>query len=134
MTPELDVAGLAHAYRRLVLWFGAQLILAPAQLILEPLLGDDPAGALLGLAILAGALATIAALAYYASRTARALGSGVAWLWGVAMLVPAVNTITLLVLSARATRACRANGVPVGLFGPKVATAGEDRDTGITPE
>ena len=65
-------------------------------------------------------LATIIALAFYAFRTAEALGSSTAGLWGVAMLVPCVNGITLLILSSKANAACRANGVAVGLFGPRI--------------
>jgi hypothetical protein len=37
------------------------------------------------------------------------------------MLVPLLNVVTLLILSAKATRACRAHGVPVGFLGPKIA-------------
>lgn len=85
--------------------------------ILNAILAPD--GALAVLVSLA-ALTTFFALAYYGYRTANALGSSVGWLWALAMFVPCLNVITLLVLSSRATRACREHGVPVGFLGPKV--------------
>ena len=42
-------------------------------------------------------------------------------LWAAAILVPLVNVITLVALSLKATKACRANGVEVGLLGPRLA-------------
>ncbi len=122
MASEIDVAGLAVAYRRLVLWFGGQLILNFGWMGLQ-LVDGGIVGAILALGVLAGLLATVCALAYYGYRTAIALGSGVGWLWGLAMFVPCANVITLLVLSSRATRMCRANGIPVGFFGPKGVTS-----------
>ncbi len=59
------------------------------------------------------------ALVRYSYRTASALGSSVPVIWAIAMFVPIVNLVTLLILSSRATRTCRAAGVPVGFFGPK---------------
>ncbi|HEX5758194.1 MAG TPA: hypothetical protein VF121_03275 [Thermoanaerobaculia bacterium] len=123
---ELDVAGLALAYRQLVLWFGAQLVLSLAWLGLEPV-AEGGAGAILAFGVSLGLLATAFALAYYAYRTATALGSKSGVLWAIAMLVPCVNMITLLVLSSKATQACRANGIPVGFFGPKVDAASGDK-------
>ncbi len=87
---------------------------------LKPLVGESPIGAILGLGYLAGLIVTVCALAYYGYMTATALGSGVGWLWALAMFVPCANVITLLVLSSKATRMCRANGIPVGFFGPKL--------------
>jgi hypothetical protein len=120
MPGQVSISALAGAYRRLVLWFGAQLILNCGAMGAGPVLGDTILGGIVGLAALAGMLVTIGALAYYGYRTALALGSGVAWLWALAMFVPCANAITLLVLSSRATQACAAHGIPVGLLGPKV--------------
>jgi hypothetical protein len=75
---------------------------------------------ILSLLISGGMLATFVGLVYYGYRTATALGSGVAWLWALAMVVPCVNVVTLLALSSKATRACRENGIEVGLLGPRV--------------
>jgi hypothetical protein len=116
----IDVGALAHAYRRLVLWFGVQLLLSISSAAIQAATADAAVGVLLSFLILGGMLATLAALVYYGYRTANALGSGVAWLWGVGMLIPCVNVITLLTLSAKATRACRANNIEVGFLGPKV--------------
>lgn len=107
--PHLDVAGLARNYRQLVLWVGFQLVLSLG-LIFNCL------AVLIGPAI----VATVVALVYYAYRTAETLGSSAAAFWAVAMLVPVVNVITLLVLSSKATAACRANGIEVGFLGPRV--------------
>lgn len=116
----IDVPGLAHAYRRLVLWFGAQLLLNCGSQF-GVLLPEQGAGQLaLALVVFAGALITVVALVYYGYKTAEALASARPVLWAIAMLLPCVNVITLLVLSSKATSACRANGIPVGLLGPKV--------------
>lgn len=128
MTGNIDVPKLASAYRRLVLWFGAQLIVSFGGLALPPLLGSGPENVALSLAILAGTIATIVALAYYGYHTATALGSDVGWVWGLAMFVPCANVITLLVLSYKATAACRANGIPVGFFGPKITASESTSD------
>jgi hypothetical protein len=104
------ISNLAINYRQLVLWVGVQilsflgfLLFNSLALILVPALG-----------------ATIIALAFYAFRTAEALGSSSALLWAVAMLIPFINIITLLVLSSKATEVCRASGVPVGFLGPRI--------------
>jgi hypothetical protein len=123
MTRALDVPKLAFAYRRLVLWFGAQLIVGFGRVAVLGAGVDNPA---LSLAVLAVTLVTIGALAYYGYLTATALGSDVGWLWGVAMFVPCVNVITLLLLSSKATTACRAAGIKVGFFGPKTMARGGD--------
>ncbi|MBK5256112.1 MAG: hypothetical protein JJE39_08770 [Vicinamibacteria bacterium] len=119
MATPIDVPGLAHAYRRLVVWFGVQLVLSmvsSGNRTPESGLGT----ALLSLLILAGVLTTLAALVYYGFRTAQALGSGAPWLWALAMFIPCANVLTLLALSSNATKACRDNGIPVGFLGPKV--------------
>jgi hypothetical protein len=115
---SIDVHALAGAYRNLVLWFGGQLLLNAISCGARGVGGA--AEVLISLVVLAGVLATIVALSYYGYRTAEALGSTVAWLWAVGMLVPCINLITLLALSSQATRACRENGIEVGLLGPKI--------------
>ena len=123
MTGALDVPKLASAYRLLVLWFGAQLIVGLGRVAI---LGAGVDNVVLSLAVLVGTVVTILALAYYGYLTPTALGSRVGWLWGLAMFVPCANVITLLLLSSKATTACRANGIKVGFFGPKVMTSGDD--------
>ena len=117
----LDVANLARAYRRLVLWFGVQLLLTILGPLIFLLTRPSPLLAIVALLRVAGMLATVVALVIYAYKTALTLRSKVPVVWGVAMLVPLVNAITLLVLSAKATKACRAAGIPVGFLGPKLA-------------
>ena len=85
-------------------------------------LGESALGAIFALVQFAVLLVTIGALAIYAYRTASALGSNVGFLWAIAMLIPLLNAITLLVLSARSTKGCREAGVAVGFFGPKLET------------
>ncbi|MET0556462.1 MAG: hypothetical protein ABW221_25725 [Vicinamibacteria bacterium] len=115
---SIDAPALAGAYRNLVLWFGGQLLVNALSCGARGLQGA--AAVLVSLVVLVGMLATLVALVYYGYRTAQALGSTVAWLWAVGMLVPCVNVITLLALSSQATRACRENGIEVGLLGPKI--------------
>lgn len=131
MASDLDVSALARAYRRLVLWFGAGLILVFAQLGLHSIPGEEFVRTLQELVEIVGVVAISLALAYYGYRTAQTLGSTVAWVWGLAMLLPLLNLVTLLALSSKATRACRANGVPVGFFGPKLAANGEPARGGV---
>lgn len=115
----VDVPALRIAYRRLVLWFGAQLVVNSGALALQsverPTLAISLLAGILGLIT----LVTIVALAYFGFRTAKALGSPVPWLWALAMFVPCVNALSLLALSSKATQACAARGIPVGLLGPK---------------
>lgn len=117
---EPDIPKLAVAYRWLVVWFGIQLVIFVGGSMIAVVLGESALGALFALVRLAVGLATVVALAIYAYRTATALGSNVGFLWAIAMLIPLLNAITLLVLSARSTKACREAGVPVGFFGPKL--------------
>lgn len=121
MAREFDLAALASSYRKLVLWFGVQLVLSLSWMVVEVQIAQGAGGVVVPLVLLGGILLTSGALVYYAYRTAAALGSNVALAWGVAMLLPCINVITLLVLSNKATRACRAHGIPVGFFGPKVS-------------
>lgn len=105
-----SVSNLAHSYRQLVLWVGAQILVSIGIPVLESL----------SLILVPALIVTIVAIAFYAFRTAEALGSSSAPLWAVALLIPCINIITLLVLSSKATEICRANGVPVGFLGPRV--------------
>lgn len=115
----IDVARLARSYRQLVLWVGAQLLLV---ILGAGLAGvEDPmTAALLATARFFALLVTAIAIAICAYRTATALRLAVPILWGLAMIIPLVNLIMILVLSSRATKACRAIGVEVGFLGPKV--------------
>lgn len=130
MTEKLpDIPRLAYAYRRLVLWVGAHLVLfltqfvflSAVQLKLAASIDLQP-GTAAWTAFLIGNLVILAALAHYGYRTAEALGSPVPLLWAAAMVVPGFVVISLLVLSYRAAAICRANGIPVGFFGPKLAS------------
>ncbi len=117
---EPDIPKLAVAYKWLVLWFGIQLVVTIGGGIISVVLGEGALGVVFALLQLAVLLVTIGALVIYAYRTASALGSNVAFLLAIAMLVPLLNAITLLVLSARSTKTCREAGVAVGFFGPKL--------------
>jgi hypothetical protein len=140
---SLNLPDLAIAYRRLVLWYGAQLLVAGYQVSSQfPFKTTSPfrpvgrffvfttttttTEAGLGYAILLSVLSfvslvIVAAIMFYAYRTARALGpwSSSPALWALAMLTPLVNLVALLALSSKANQVCRAHGIPVGLFGPK---------------
>jgi hypothetical protein len=119
---DVNFVTLAGAYRRLVLWFGAQLALQATQLGLRLARPQSEAAGVVDLLCTLGALVTIPALAYYGFKTARALASKVAWVWALAMVIPCVNVLSLLALSSRATQACAERGIPVGLLGPKQVT------------
>jgi hypothetical protein len=135
MNPEEAPSGvaprqLAVAYRRLVLWFGGELLLFVGSFGLYAFSPERLSGAVLDLAMTVGFLVTTLAQGYYGFRTATALGSRLAWLWGIAMLVPYVNVISLLLLSSRANKACTARGIPVGLLGPRMAKGDERAEAG----
>jgi len=126
MAVQVNIPELSVAYRKLVLWVGTQLVIG---VILRVLLRSvqPPLAVIVALATLIFALTSAAALAIYAYRTAKALGSFVGVLWGLAMVVPLVNLATLLLLSSKATRACRAAGVRVGFLGPKPPFTADER-------
>jgi hypothetical protein len=115
----INVPLLAHSYRRLVLWFGAQLILNILAMPLGAVQSPSGSTLLLSVFVILGILATLLALAIYSYRTGTALGSSVPILWAIAMFLPCANVISLLALSAKATATCRANGIPVGFLGPR---------------
>ena len=125
---KLDVAKLGVAYRRLVLWFGVQLLFTLLGAVVLQMVGETTLALLIGLTRLLGILVTVFALALYAYRTAAALGSRVSVLWAVALLVPYVNVISLLVLSSKATKACRDAGIEVGFLGPKLEATTPAKD------
>jgi hypothetical protein len=130
-----NISRLAFNYRRLVLWFGVQLILSLASGALQARYRqvEPPSSVLLASTVISvGVVGTIVALALYAYRTAEAMGSRVAILWAAALVVPCINALSLLALSSRATAVCRACGVPVGLFGPKVPV--ESNGSGAPPK
>ncbi|HXA15925.1 MAG TPA: hypothetical protein VN380_02980 [Thermoanaerobaculia bacterium] len=132
-----DIPRLAIAYRHLVLWFGAQLFVTLASVLLQfaahgrsvgsaanplmvPLTPATISSSATVAALAIGHFVIFVALALYSYRTADALGSPVALLWVIAMVVPVVSLFALLLLSSRAAAICQANGIPVGLFGPKL--------------
>jgi len=132
-----DIPRLAIAYRRLVLWFGAQLFVtlasvlfqfaaqgrtvgSPTNPLIVPLTPATISSSATVAALAIGHFVIFVALALYSYRTADALGSPVPLVWVMAMVVPMVSMIALLVLSSRAATICQANGIPVGLFGPKL--------------
>jgi len=119
---------LAHSYRNLVLSFGAQLLLTMVSFA-SARTANSPVREAIDLFVSVSGLLTFAALVYFGFRTAQALGSSVAWLWAVGMFLPCLNVITLLLLSSRATHACRAAGIPVGFLGPAAdAIPGSEMD------
>ncbi len=124
---EARIRRLAPAYRRLVLWFGAQLLLYVGILALQ-FMSIGRARVLLDYALPAGSLIAAGALAYYAYRTAAATASDVPWLWAIAMLIPCANVIALVALNSQAKRACRYHGIPVGLLGPKALPSSRSKN------
>ena len=114
----LDIPQLAASYRRLVLWFGVQLLLGVVQAMAVRIGGSFGAD-LYSFASL-GVPVTIIAFAYHGYHTAKALGLGAPWFWGILMLVPFLNVVMLLWISSLSTKACKAAGVEVGLLGPKI--------------
>jgi hypothetical protein len=103
---RMEIAPLAKNYRQLVLWVGAQILLSFFTLV-------SPLFVFL-------VLVTIAGIMFYAYHTAESLGSTAGAIWAIAMLIPLVNILTLLALSSKASTVCRANGIEVGLLGPRI--------------
>ncbi|HEV7426862.1 MAG TPA: hypothetical protein VGQ46_10885 [Thermoanaerobaculia bacterium] len=119
MTRNIDVPRLAYAYRRLVLWFGAQLYVNVASFFLQPVIGQRWAVPL-RIALTIANLVIVAALAYYSYRTAEALGAPNPAVWPVGLVL--FNFIALALLSSKAATVCREQGIPVGLLGPKLSS------------
>ena len=114
-----DIPRLAHAYRRLVLWFGAQLSLNIVSFALQPVLRQRWAVPFRTAFVVVN-LAIVVALAYYAYRTAEAIGSPDPGIWVVGLVL--FNFIALALLSSKAAAICREKGIPVGLLGPKLSS------------
>ena len=111
-----------------VLWCVAlNILLSISSRVINAPAPDDPeqVGAAIGLAMLGVQVlyfcVLIPVMLYFVYRLATALHSRAAWLWCITMIFPCVNLILLLVLSSRATKAIRAQGVKVGLMGAKLA-------------
>jgi len=139
MADTLDVRELTVAYRRLVLWVGVSVLTTSCSLLLQTmwphhrqtwgpfsLFTITTVDGGFGYMVLSYVLSTLnlvvlAALMIYTYRMAKALAFSPLALWGsvLAMLVPFVPIIMLLVLSSKAAKVCRDNGVQLGLFGPK---------------
>lgn len=116
-----DIPRLAVSYRRLILWFGVQVLLSIAAVLIRSLSHQEEPPLPFAAASWLVTLGTLVALGIYAYRTADAFGSPVPILWVIAMVVPCVNVIPLAMLSSKAASVCRASGIPVGLFGPKLS-------------
>lgn len=110
-----DIPRLAIAYRRLVLWFGAQLYLNIMSFALQSVLAQRWAIPL-RIALTIANFVIVVALAYYTYRTAQACGSTEPAPWVVAVVL--FNVIALLFLSSKAAAIFREKGIPVGLLGP----------------
>jgi len=136
---SLNLPDLTVAYRRLVLWVGVHVLVILCSLLLQTIwphhrqesglfslftvttVDGDVGYAVLSYVLSTLNLVVLAALMIYTYRTARALGFSSLALWGsvLAMLLPFVPIILVLgVFSSKAAKACRDNGIPVGLFGP----------------
>lgn len=114
-----DIPRLAYAYRRLVLWFGAQLYLNIVSLFLQPVLRQRWAIPFRIVFVIVNLVIAVA-LAYYAYRTAEAIGSPdpAAWVVGLVLF----NFIALALLSSKAATICKEQGIEVGLLGPKLSS------------
>ena len=119
MSREFDPMKLAVSFRRLVIWFGVQLLITVLGQGVLVTLGDTELGLSIAVGMSALGLVAIVALALFAYRTAAALGSKAGVLWALAMLIPYANVVTLLILNYKASRACREAGLHVGLLGPE---------------
>jgi hypothetical protein len=98
---------LRYFYRRLGLWFAVEYLLyfRLLHLVHGSLSDESVLGAILVTTMVVAFVVISLALGYFGFRTAAALGSPLAWLWGIAMLVPFVNLIPLLLLTLLRWRA-----------------------------
>jgi len=136
---SLNLPDLTVAYRRLVLWVGVNVVATLSAMLLQTMwphqrqesgllslftlttVDGGPGYLVLSYVLSTLNLVVLSALMLYTYRTAKALGLSSLTLWGsvLAMLVPLVPIIIVLgVFSSKAAKACRDNGIPVGLFGP----------------
>jgi heme/copper-type cytochrome/quinol oxidase subunit 2 len=112
-----DIPRLAFAYRRLILWFGAQIYVNVVLFFLQPVLAQRWAIPLrIALSIINFVIVVV--LAYYSYRTAEALGAPEPVLWAAGVVL--FNFIAIALLSSRAATICKEKGIPVGLLGPKL--------------
>ena len=81
-------------------------------------------GALVAMVVHSGvffcSLGLLVAMCIFVYRLAGGLGSKVAVLWSIGMIMPCLNLLFLLGLSVRATRVLRAHGARVGLMGADI--------------
>jgi len=119
--PVPDISSLALNYRNLIFAFSTQLLLGVGSTNLGVLPLPDPSPPLVRLLVTFTHGGIMLALAIYAYRTARSLGSRAALAWAIAMPVPVVNLIALIILSSNVTQVCRRHGIPVGFFGPRIS-------------
>ena len=111
---QVDLDRLTASYRPFLVFYAATLLWCLSGLGVEPLMELRPgATSAVRLLILGSALAIFGGLAFYGYRRASALGSGVSWLWAIAMLVALVNVIAPLMLILRTREACQALGFPL---------------------
>lgn len=90
------------------------LVVLPLIVPLPPGLDEALTLAALPALLLIGAIGAV--LVY---RLAKAIRCAAPWVYVAFAFIPYINTVTLLILNARATAALRANGVEVGLMGAK---------------
>jgi hypothetical protein len=102
------IVRIARAYRSLLIFFACTWLL------------QGGVRGLTGIAALVGGLIVLALAGGMLVMTFR-LADGLdlmAPLWTLGMLIPLVNLVLLLVLSTKASRACREAGISVGFLGP----------------
>jgi len=120
-TPAAVIIAVATLYRRLVLLVGAQMAMGIALQMFVPT-GPPIVSALLGLPVLAAALAVSIVMAVTVYRLMPLLDEGAPWLWALATFVPIVSLVTLLVISQKSQAWCRQRSIYVGLLGPANAS------------
>ena len=112
----------ARAFRGLLTWFGIQQLLGIATQAVGPLLdhgvtrGGMTPIIMLGLLVLILASTLVMLVQVY--RLASAMGSPVALLWVLGMLMPCLSFILLLVLNSNAKVWLEKRGLKVGFLGP----------------
>jgi hypothetical protein len=114
--PAGQARAVAVLYRRLVLLIGVQLLIAFAT---NALSSQVPAlTAIFGALSFVGAIVVFFMLVITTYRLMTQLGSRAPVLWALAMIVPLLNILFLLMISAKAQAWCKQRGIKVGLLGP----------------
>lgn len=131
--PFDDAEAIARLYRRLVLLVGAQILLG-FLLQFPTAMSSSPAAGVLALIALPVLLGILIAMVVTGYKLSSLLGSGVPFLWAMAMFVPCVNIIVLLALSSKAQTWCRQYGIKVGFFGPTKESIEEVRRRMLTSD